>query len=359
MELNKFTENVSIYPAFKENNIPIIVNISDFYVPYFSVLLLSIIDHSSKNNNYDLIVFEKEISTDNKSTLNSIVRNYRNFSLRFVNVKNYFDKFSFRVANDRYCPEAFYRMFTPWILNLYDTAIAIDCDAIVKDDIALLYQLDISKNYLVGAVKDVVFQGILNNSSSDAFSYSKNVLNMKSPYSYVNTGVLILKLNNIRNEISQDMLLKVSTNKKFRIQEQDIINMVFDSKICFLDIRWNYYIAVNSYIDSLLKSAPTDSYINYKEEEQHAKIIHWANSPKPWEDPSVKYASLFWNYATNSPFYYLLLSRLIDARIDARQRCCNQKKIKKLFNALFPINTKRRSLLKIIKSRFIKYFVRT
>ena len=58
-----------IIPFSNNNNIPIVVRISDYYAPYFGVLLQSIIDNADSKNNYDIIVLEHTVTKENKDII--------------------------------------------------------------------------------------------------------------------------------------------------------------------------------------------------------------------------------------------------------------------------------------------------
>ena len=55
-----------IFPAFQQNNIPIVLSCNDLWVPCSGVLIKGIMDHASENNNYDFVIFNRDIPPDNK-----------------------------------------------------------------------------------------------------------------------------------------------------------------------------------------------------------------------------------------------------------------------------------------------------
>lgn len=63
-----------IAPNFKKNNIPIILVCDDKYVPYTSILLTSLYENSSDNNNYDILLFQKDITDKNKEKIKSCLK---------------------------------------------------------------------------------------------------------------------------------------------------------------------------------------------------------------------------------------------------------------------------------------------
>lgn len=70
-------------PAFEVNNVTIILSSSDSFSPYLAVCIKSILLNRSLDNNYDIIVFEREICEDNKKKILSLKDGMNNVSIRF------------------------------------------------------------------------------------------------------------------------------------------------------------------------------------------------------------------------------------------------------------------------------------
>lgn len=299
-------------PAFKAANIPVVLVMSDFYVPYGAVFLQSLIDHVNASNNYDIIILEKSIEDRNKDSLQRICAEYKNVSLRFFNAKSMFSE-ELYVASPTYAEEAYYRLLAPWILENYDKAIVMDCDIIVKKDIAELFSFDVNE-YLVGGVVDVVYQGMLNMNQKGDFKYCTEELKLSEPYTYLNTGVLLMNLKRMRERLSQQEVVAFAEKSKFRIQEQDILNYLLAGQAYFLPIRWNYYTEGNDWVKNQISNAPLKSKQQYKAELEKVCLLHFASVPKPWDDPSIPFAFDFWKVARKTEFYEVLIGRISDGR---------------------------------------------
>ena len=57
------------------------------------------------------------------------------------------------------------------------------------------------------------------------------------------------------------------------------------------------------------------------------KVVHYAGPDKPWDDPSVDYADLFWSYARKTVFYEELLARMPLLRPLAKKKDGIAKKV--------------------------------
>lgn len=348
-------------PKFAANNIPIVLMSSNLYVAYLCVYLQSLMEASSQSNNYDIIILEKEISEENKKLLKSLAEGRQNISIRFYNPARVIGKSKFYIAHAVYAEEAYYRMLTPWILEKYEKAIVMDCDIIVKRDLADLYNTKID-GYLVAGVKDIVFQGILNGSVPGTYEYVLDEMKMKDPYEYVNTGVLVMNLKEWRKEYTQEAVIDIASSKKFRIQEQDILNVLFEGKMKALEVGWNYYVPVSDFLKSSLEFAPAASYQIYKEAGKNPYLIHYAGVPKPWNEPEVLLANEFWSTARRTPVYELLLGRMMDTKVgqlhpavyDLQIRAGvfdNRTGIRKVADKLLPYGSRRRKFAKMLLPR--------
>lgn len=348
-------------PAFSQNCIPIVLLSSNYYVPYLAVFLKSLVNNSNKALNYDIIILHKEIHEYSKKRLERVIDGHDNFSIRYFNPKKRLNQTEFYIASPCYCEEAYYRILAPWILKNYDRAIVMDCDIIALTDIAELYNVKIDKeNYLAG-VKDTVYMGMLNGVVPDNMEYCKETLKMKYPYDYINTGVLLIELARVRNDFSEEQLVTFCSENNFRIQEQDAINSFFQGKIQFIDRKWNYFVEMNEWNTACLNAAPTQekkAYYNIDiySENNRPYLVHYANQPKPWDNPGVRYAEVFWSVARQTIFFEELLARLCDVRTQDMRGATyqlqlhtgifdNRTKMRKFVDKYFPVGTRRRKFI--------------
>lgn len=346
-----------IEKVFKINDIPIVLLSSNYYVPYLGVFLKSLIQKSHSSKNYDIIILEKEIEDKNKKELKKIIYGYKNFSVRFYNVKHLIKNVNFYVSSTAYAEEAYYRLLTPWILEKYDKAIVMDCDIIVNQDISILFDEDI-EDYLAAGVKDIVWQGLVNNFNSDTKEYTEKVMGLKNPYNYINTGVLLMNLKKFREKFILEEFIKFAQSKKLRVQEQDLLNIILENKVKFIDLKYNFYVETNPWVTEQLTLAPYSGFNEYNCTKNNPVLIHYANLPKPWSNPEIEFASNFWEVARETAFYEVIISRLCAEHANSatywhqqnfHAKFLNQvhkQKIKNFIKIFFPTGTKRYAALK-------------
>jgi lipopolysaccharide biosynthesis glycosyltransferase len=354
-----------LFPAFPQNNIPIVVTCSDYYAPYLSVFITALMKNSRPSRNYDLIVLVKGISEEAERRLRNQAANYSNLSLRFFNPKKMLSGMQFYVSGSVNAEEANYRLLTPWILKNYSKAIVTDIDLIFRTDPANLYEGTELENKCLACCKDVIYQGALNDPAIDALEYAKKTLKLKNPYDYVNTGVMLMNLDEIRKVFKLEELLDFSQKNHFRIQEQDILNVLFEGRILFLDISWNCYLIVNNWVERELFFAPAPAQKDYSDAFKNAKVLHWASQPKPWASPELLYADNWWYYAKESPFYEVLIKRLnAPQEIHTLSKPSFARRFadvylpsgswrRKIAKKILPRNSKRWNLLKAIYYKYL------
>ena len=355
----KLLSSKELYPAFKDNNIPIVFSSSDFFASYASVFIQSILNNASSKNRYDIIILEKSISEKNKKMLLNMITEISNVSIRFYNPTALLKGINFYINSAVQSEEAYYRILSPYILKNYKKALVLDCDLIVQEDIANLYNIELGDK-IIGAVPDVVWFGHYNGATPALRDYCKKEFPIKNPYGYINTGVLIIDLAKWRDSIKITNLLEFMSSHKFMIQEQDGINLLLEGKIKYIDISWNMYAYVADYIKNTIDNcSPLWAKKLYYSAHEFPKIIHWAAQPKPWMEPEIDYAQEWWKIARQTDFYEIIISKTISNKIGALPPAVYdlQKRLgildtrsgaRKLADKLLPKGSKRREFAKLI-----------
>lgn len=341
--------------AYNKDEVVIILSSSDYFSPYLGACIQSILENTNKEFNYDIVVFEREISAENKLKILELVQSFDNVSVRFFNIRREVKKYNFFVNSPRISQETYYGLLIPWFLPNFDKAIIMDCDMIAKQDLAELYYLDLGDN-IGGGVRDVVLQGWLNDRNNDTSQYYEDVVHAKNPFTFVNGGLILLDFKKYRDEITPDMVLFYLNNFKFRVVDQDIFNLLLEGRMMALDPKWNHMIYLQGAISMAIDNAPMSSQAEYFTAKKNPGIIHYASENKPWLNPSIEFASEFWKCARKTPFYEEILFRMMSNN----QSGLSQQQIqtayvqdqrtvaRRLADLVLPKGTKRRNVLKRI-----------
>ena len=289
------SEPNTIQPAFHERNVPIFCSSSNQYSLYSWCMLHSLISHSSPEWNYDLFVLEENISQDRKDQLLGLAEGRSNVSVRIINVARQLAGKELHLEGG-IARATWYRILAPSIFSAYDKIIYLDLDIVVCDDIAKLWQEELGENWLAGC-SDWALYGT---SGRDADYYLHDI-GVAELTQYVNGGVLIYNLHQMRQHGIEQKCLEVGVQKKFRLLDQDALNHTCRGHVKLLDGKWNIFPA-RGYETSL----PPGIYERWMQTKKNAAILHYIGE-KPWDNPRSDQAQLWWAHARCSPSYEVML----------------------------------------------------
>ena len=301
-------------PAFSRNNVPVALSCSEYFSLYGATFLKSLVAHSSPEYCYDILVFTKNITAGTMRMLNSILDGHQNFSLRFLDVNVYLQEYALKV-HAHFGIESYFRLLYPFILKSYQKILYFDCDIIVKNDVALLYQIDVGDSFF-GACVDAVVVGAINDPEDRTFGtfgwkeYCERKLHMQNPYLYINSGVLIFNLAKFRSAYAADQVLKNIQEENYYLLDQDALNALCEPNIIILDLAWNMTTDVMGVKWPYIQKAPTSVRNAYCLARQNPNVVHFADSMKPWKNPNEDLGYEFWTIARELPIYTRIVARM-------------------------------------------------
>lgn len=270
--------------------IPIFYTISDDFTPYLAVSVSSLVKHASPEKDYRIIILHQGLSPANQQALAAYEKAKVKIEFRqlddqlFAQIQN---KKGNYLRADFFTLSIFYRLFIPDLFPEYDKAVYIDADTVVNADIAGLYQTELGNN-LVAACHDQSVHYI-----EPLQTYIRDRLGI-DPDKYVNSGVLVMNCQAMRDEGFVDKFLQLLSTYQFNsiAPDQDYLNEICSGRIKLLDPRWD--------------AMPND----FDPEMADPYLIHYNLFYKPWHFEEVKYGSYFWQAAKETPFYADLQKQL-------------------------------------------------
>ncbi len=263
------------------NVIPVFFSIDDSYAPFLSVALSSAIKNSSPDNNYKAIILHENLSEEHKSRISALSKDH--FSIEFVEMKSGMESITDRMSNrlrcDYFTLTIYFRLFIPAMFPQYDKGIYIDSDVVVVGDLAELFNTDIGDN-LIGACADKSVVDV-----PPLAMYMEEAVGVDR-HSYINSGVLLMNLKELRNaEIDTNFLRLLNTYHFDCIApDQDYLNALCNGRIYYLSEAWD--------------AMPTED----KPEVEDVKLIHYNLFSKPWCYDGIQYGDYFWDYAADNVY---------------------------------------------------------
>lgn len=253
------------------------------------VCLSSLMMHAKADTFYDIFILHSEKEALRTEDLDKLPMFYLNCRITYVKVVGAFnDGYEIRGITKA----TYYRLLIPQLITQYDKIIYADVDIIFRSDLDEVYNTDIRDEY-IAATYDL---GMI--LSQDGKRHIKD-LGLTNPQQYMQAGFILLNSKKIR----EDQLLKQFTTlykKKYKFQDQDILNLTCLKAHKLLPFRYNMTDYVNYYIQS------KHSYFAcYSQEEINEALrigtIHY-NGHKPWEKYCVNF-DIWWEHYRKSPFF--------------------------------------------------------
>lgn len=225
--------------------------------------------------------------------------------------------------NPRYTEAASLRLLLPELLPELDRILYLDCDIVVRQDIAKLWnETQLGDNYLA-AVFEAAIEG-----QAERF----RALGC-DPARYFNSGFLLMNLAQMREEKASERLLEACRVPYLEFPDQDALNQVCQGRVLPLSPLYNsirtFFIPkykpdfVRQYGEGLWEQVQTDATIHY-------------TGGKPWDLFTVQFAA-WWRVYDTLPaeiraewtpgrmarfwkVYRTPLGRILDAIRDLKQK---------------------------------------
>lgn len=337
--------------------IPVVFAADDNYVPQLATTVYSAIKNADPNYLYDVVVLQRNIAWDKQERLRDFFKRFPNMSLRFTNVERELAGYDLSTNNAHISIETYYRFLIQELLPFYDKVLYLDSDIVINGDIAELYRTNL-QGKLLGAIRDIDYLANLNVKHGDRMKYTKDVLKMKNPYDYFQAGVLILNTRAMRERYTIKQWLTYASDPAFIYNDQDVLNAHCEGNVLYLPWEWNVVHDCGGRVGNLFVQAPGDIYDAYIRSRSNPQIIHYAGFQKPWNDPDCDFASIYWRYARETPFYERLLKRMVKANEPKvpenmfqprhKRAVGENNPIRKVIDPLMPIGSRRRDVVKAI-----------
>ena len=279
------------------NIFPIVFSTDDNYAPYAGAAIESIKEHRSPCNYYRIFILHTGLTHAHIRKLESL--GMEQVSVQCLDITTLLQsKRTELPVTGNFTQECYYRILVPEIFAAYPYVVYLDCDLIVREDIAGIIPEDMG-DALIAAVHDCCPE-------SD-FSRLKQDFNL-SWAECVNSGVLVFNTQSWnRDSITSRCFEMILTTpaQKLVYPDQDVINAVCKGRIYYLDYSWNYLWGMLFYSPEVF-AIYSSVVSNFAE---RFCIIHYAGRKKPWDRRRLPYADLFWDTAEKTPFYREILKR--------------------------------------------------
>ena len=325
------TAHHKVQPAFADGAIPIFLSCNNAFISYLGVLLTSIVENSSKDRNYDIVVLESDVTEKSKETIRSITRK-KNISIRFYNMAPVLEQLKdLDVYVEGYVPaETYNKIFLSEITEGYEKLLYIDTDIVVRADLAELYDIDLFGKAIGSSPNVANISAAYQNKEirGQKFGdYLRETLGITEFEKYFQAGIVSLDMTH--SKVRNLAALSISKLRKIRkpiFFDQCIFNSIFYDDVQYFSTAWNHVWYLQNY-SHLKHHLRDDIFFDYAKGRLDPKIIHYASGDKPTNKFDWKLSSYFWNYASRSPYAEELFGQVIDRASDNDDRLLSRSKL--------------------------------
>lgn len=264
--------------------IPIFFSVDENYLPFLAVALRSILDNATEDNFYKVHVLNTGISEVGLLKFQEF--NCENMDITFINVADRMEKINKDKIHlrDYYTKAIYYRIFIPAMFSNYKKVLYLDCDIVLLDDVAKLFNHELGDNILLAVHEETM-------THVNVFGdYSEQFLGVKRE-KYFNSGVLLINVSEYIKENIEDKFIDFMHHHKFEVApDQDYLNVLCKGRVMYASVAWN--------------KTPFD---DLEFDDGELKLIHYKLNLKPWHYFGVKYEEYFWSTAKKTDYYKQLL----------------------------------------------------
>lgn len=174
----------------------------------------------------------------------------------------------------RYPLQIYYRLAAPLLLPGHlDRILYLDVDTIVVNPLDPLYEMDFAGAWYIACTHTREFLTRFNQAR----------LGVKKDVPYINTGVMMLNLPELRKKLRMDDIRRYASERMhtFILPDQDIITALYGENVKLADtMRYN----LSDRILALYNADPKNEKVDLEWVRANTVIIHYCGKNKPWKD---------------------------------------------------------------------------
>lgn len=239
---------------------------------------------------YDIFILCSASDGLNRREIDRVQKFYSNCRIQFIDVD---DTFAGGYEVRGITTPTYYRLLIPELIPQYDKVLYSDVDVLFRRDLSELLEKELDKDYLA-AVYDWSF--VIDENGQ---KYIQNELHLNSN-EYIQAGFLLINAKQMRMDGLVERFKK-EARKKYKFQDQDILNVVCGAHKMILPFWWNMTNYAFQYLNDrheAMQGGYTDTEI---ESQSINSNLHY-NGQKPWQGWCINF-DIWWEYYRKSPFF--------------------------------------------------------
>ena len=257
--------------------------------PKFRPLLCQCLRSIVKNGgeeHYDAYILHSDLTDADMDAVRAVSDRV---SCRFLSVDaGNFDGFP---ESSRYPRQIYYRLAAPLLLpEELDRILYLDVDTLVINPLKELYTMDFQGNYYIACTHIREALTKLNDRR----------LNVPDGSPYVNTGVMVLNLPALRENLTMDEIRRTALQKidSFWLPDQDLLTVLHGDKILLADTqKYN----LSDRILNIYNANPKNPRHNLDWVRENTVVIHYCGKNRPWKPHYIGQLGVFYEETVKNP----------------------------------------------------------
>lgn len=246
--------------------------------PLLCQCLQSIVKHGGEEH-YDAYILHSDLTQEDMDAVTAVSDRVR---CRFVTVNPAdFDGFP---ESGRYPRQIYYRLAAPLLLpEALDRILYLDVDTLVINPLRELYSMDFEGSYYIACthVREALTR------------FNNHRLNVPEGAPYVNTGVMVLNLEALRQNLTMEEIRQTALQKvdSFWLPDQDLLTVLHGDKILLADTqKYN----LSDRILNLYNANPRHPRHDLAWVRENTVVLHFCGKNRPWKPHYVGSLGVFY-----------------------------------------------------------------
>ena len=247
------------------------------YAKYMGVAIASILKNKDKLDIINVYVLDGGITNERKKEIEQLNK-IANFNITYIRIDNNMVKNYPIKPEHHFTIAVWYKCLLPLLPNFIDKIIYLDCDLVVNTSLYALFSQNLDNTYFKSVMD------ILVDENTSRLCLKK----------YCNAGVMLVNLKKWRKDNLIDKFAKYINEHQKEIfwADQDVINVVCQKGIEYIDDKWNCQ--VTDYCGGNSE--------HFKQIGANAYIMHFISDRKPWKGKYSHWSKYYYKYVKITPW---------------------------------------------------------
>ncbi len=250
-----------------------------------TITMLKSLLHANPEDFFDVYVMNTGLTKAHYLDIEDGISRLNQGRLQLIDVKVNVDALKDAPITKRYPREMYFRIFAAHFLpETLDRILYLDPDLVVINPIRELYSMNIQDNFFIAA----------SHVRRSLQTINAIRLRMEAPGPYINSGVMVINLQALRQEQRLEKVYRYIDKHKnvLILPDQDVISALYGQKIHLVDPfvfnmterQWIFY-------------KPRYPWLSLSWIRKHTVVVHYCGRNKPWNERYFGKLDMFYKHA--------------------------------------------------------------